>query len=347
MILIAAVVALVGQFDPVLPSAEPLPSASTTPALRVTKDVVVGRLMDPAKRAEAACRFVAASDEIVCSAAELSHFNVVQLSRTDAPAGLEVRAQLAPSPRDQAGKLVAPGCAQAAAVVISLRHPTEQITVDWQRTTLDVDGVARQLLPGFARKATAALVQRPSSAAAGVLLTEAVYIDGDSCLTSLSPLARSTVVGLQLAVRIGNVDDRVDLRQSLGWEALTPEEALLLLPIPPDLPPPDEPAPIAAVGGGVGGVVGLALGGAAAAANFQQARDLGESIRVGVCGGLLFGGLCGAGTFAAIWLGGEESARKRYDADATQHRYRAALVQKRLQLGAPPTSTDPSYEELR
>lgn len=205
-----------------------------------------------ADRAKAACGY--RDPLLVCDPVELAHFQQAQRATTDAPAGIRATAVAIAGPS---------GCT-VGSVHFTLRADDAPISIDWQRSTMDVDGVAVQAIPGFARRATSALIQRPSVAAAGVVLAEEAFADR-ACVAMLARGVPSTTVTTNLAVEVGGRAERVTLRQNIEWRHASEAEAVALLPVPPRpslVLIPDEPAPFALIVGGSAAAVGF-LGGSA------------------------------------------------------------------------------------
>lgn len=60
--------------------------------------------------------------------------------------------------------------------------PTKDLTIDWQKTALIVDGVAHSVRPGFSRKINSDLQTRPSFIPANSVFKENIYMDDEGCI---------------------------------------------------------------------------------------------------------------------------------------------------------------------
>lgn len=318
MLLFSLIFAAATQVEPVL----------VEPEQRQVVEDVLGRHYRFEERAAAVCGFRGDTSH-TCD--DLEHFNVLESSHIDTPSGLRAKASFTR----------AEGCQNAVSLRFWLRHEASSVLVDWQKSSLDIDGVAQPLLPGFARRITAAVSQRPSVAAAGVEIIEEAYVDpggpGLLCIATLSPAATTTVVGLHLAVQIGGRDDVVHIRQSLKWEPAAEPDVVAVLttptaPIQPDAPP----LPLAAIGAGVGGAVGLGAG-----AGLALLPVIAGSAFDGGQFGCVFAA-CGVPFAAAGALGGylplqaiESAERSAFDDAERARKRRAAFLEHRKRLGMP------------
>ena len=313
---VALISALASQPEAVAPAPQPAASRSVT-------ERVIGRRYDPGVRAREMCTYSGDNERLVCG--NLALFNVVESSRTDAPAGVGLTA----TARQGAG------CATAVSLSFSLQA-AESISIDWQRSSIDVDGAAQSLLPGFARRVTAAVMQRPTVAAAGVTISEDAFVDpggpGWACLAGLRPEYAQTVVGLHLAVSIGGRDDVIHIHQRFAWEGATEAAVVALLEVPADVVQPDAPpAPLALIGGLSGGVVGAGIGAALGVAGGLNS-NVQSGVALGLCCGIpLAAGLAAAGGFPLA--GVEAYQRGEFDKAEAQRRKRRTLLARRAALG--------------
>ena len=107
------------------------------------------------------------------------------------------------------------------------------ITVDWQRVSFVVDGVAKPALPGFARLGSSNLPQRVSTAPAGSILKETVFpaTEVTSCIAPATSVI-SVFVPVRLASTGGDVEERVTFTVTPAPVPLTEAEVFKHFPHP-------------------------------------------------------------------------------------------------------------------
>lgn len=314
-------------------SAEVAPPTTSTPPMNARKSTTreVGRLYDPKKRAEGICSTY--GEEFRCGGERMKRFNVVETATIDAPVELEVSSALG-------GHKDKP-CVVAVNVVVS--HPTQSITVDWQRVAIDVNRIAMQAVPGFARQTNSGLIQRPSTASPGAILAEGVFVvDGvgvyDACIMATEPKEESSTVTVRMPIDIGGHADEIVFRHVLQWESIDERAVIELLPVGHPLPPPERPITATLVGAGAGFLVPSACG---LVVGLSQTVGSEREAAISIGGGLLYGLLCGGLGAGAGWAFGDLPEWERADDVEAKGLARDALLKKRRDLGIDPAPTTP------
>lgn len=122
-------------------------------------------------------------------------------------------------------------CVRAVAVEIS-GHPAE-LVVDWSRVVFSVNGTATQAAPGFARKITDSLSQRPSVAPAGTVLREQIFPVDVGCVgEKRPPYDRVSTLELHLPHTVGGEPATFVWRLEREWAGVTEAEAFGFLAEP-------------------------------------------------------------------------------------------------------------------
>lgn len=151
------------------------------------------------------------------------------------------------------------GC--VVAIEATVRSDNDDVVIDWSKVTLVVNGVARGAIPGFAKKVTDSLAQRPSTAPPGAAISEQVFSDLASNADNAEGacISDGSNVTLDMPLRVGGRDDR--LRFSVRKEFIPATEAELFAFVeePAVSTPVNESQPVE-VPFPIGGTVGAATG---------------------------------------------------------------------------------------
>jgi hypothetical protein len=331
---IVIVAVLAAQEPAPQPETEPSSPVVATPSApappppqRLTSSKEVGRLYDPRRRAAKTCWDT--GTEIRCDEDKMRRFNVVETAAIEQPADLVVSSSLAIH-KDKP-------C--VVAVNFTMTSASDALTVDWSKVAVDVDRVALQAVPGFARRATSNLVQRPSTAAAGTVLAEGVFVvDGteDACMTPMEPREDWTTITVRMPVRVGERDDVVIFKHALNWEDADEKRVVGLLAVPSEEAEPERPLTGTIAGAGFGLGVGALAGVASAVGNTQGGMDLSQAVIVAVIGGGVTAG-CIGGVCAGIGWGFSDGPEWTAAGHVDERRAaRQRLLAKRRQLGIDP-----------
>lgn len=297
----------------------PLP-ADETPSMATTRTEAL--VFDRARRAAEVCGYEAGS----WSCRELERFNVLVTAATEHPAHMTARVRPLTGGEDPAS----PDC--MTGLTLEITHPTAEVAVDWSRATLAVDGVARQVVPGFARQGTAGLEQRKSVAAAGTTLVESVHAIDGSCLASVAPDASDARLVLRVPVSAGGTEYPVSSTILVTRETMTEADALASLAVPPEQDSSGwhwwgTAIPLGIGAGLAGGLaVILAVGAALPGGNATLLIAAPVMLLVGT---LVYGGcpaLCG-------WVFLDRPAQARQAKAEAANERRAALLEQRRALG--------------
>lgn len=263
--------------------------------------------------------------------APLAGFDAVFIASVERPADVEARG-LPVFKKSPGG---ARDC--VASMTIEARSAAHEVVIDWSKAAFVNKGVARAAVPGFTRKMTAGLAQRPSSAPPGAAIFEEVFavdaLDGE-CISSGEDLV------LDVPVRVGGREDRARFIVKKDPLPATEAEVFALVEPPPvRWAPPDAATssfPLATVVGGAAGFVGGSALGLLPVFMRTAPDPIASSVLgVGLCGGGF--GAAGAG---AGWLLVDASA----DAKAKENEAlvagakadtarRSAWMRRRLELG--------------
>ncbi len=303
--------------------------AETEPRARGTRTEALPLFEDKARAAE-----LCAYDGGVWKCQGLERFNVVITNSVTAPPELEVAA--APVLRED-DELVE--CIDA--FELRLRHPTHKVTVDWTGVALTIDGRAYQAVPGFAREGEAGVAPRPSVAAAGTLLEETVHLPGGACIAKTQPDGAQHVIALSVPLLLDDEAVTVDTRSALAWTATTEKAAIALLEVPAVEDESGWPWIATTVGASVLPVLGVIAFGALVGVGVGPALQLpadpavtvgslvGVSAATTLLPALLAGGCCAFGGWCFL----DRPAAERIDEARAHNRERAALLDKRTELG--------------
>lgn len=216
------------------------------------------RILDDTERAKGACR--EASGKWACDPAKLAHFNIETETKTEPVEGADVAVEML---RAENGR----GC--PLGMRLAVRPKSGDARIDWSKVSIVVDGRAHQAVPGFAKKISDNLNQRPSVAPVGAAIIEDVLsLDSPGECLSKDPEFSIT---LDVPMTIGVNDIRARGTSTQRWVPVSASYALSHIPdfeIPSDPgdpgPDPGNPGPI--IGGLIGGGVGGLLGGAGSTA---------------------------------------------------------------------------------
>ena len=187
-------------------------------ATQATDAVILSN--DPAEAAKT-CAWDATGGEWRCDKRRLERFRLVGVTTQEGttPATVTV------SPMSDGT------CLRALVVEVS-GHPAD-LMVDWSRVALAVNGVAVQAVPGFARKLTSSLAQRPSIAPTGTALREQVFpVDADCIGEKRPPYDAQSTLELHMPHTIGGEEATFQWRMAREWVPVTEREAFGLLPPP-------------------------------------------------------------------------------------------------------------------
>lgn len=303
---------------------------------------------DPVERAQKACAFDGVRWS--CDKRLLDYHQIRRTSSTNAPSDLE--AGVAPLFHNEKRCF--------GAIAIAFRHATAPLLIDWARTTIVMNGVAVQAVPGYARNMTSSLAQRPAAAPAGALLNESVFPISGDCIAP-HDLGEPQVAVLEVPVRIGEREDVVRWTWKREWVSDSEAAVFSRIPAPRDPGPeravadeePKRPFPLWAVGGGASGA--LLAGGTVGGITGYLAYD--SPVQMPVCTAIScsvcatgVGALAGTALgFVALDLPGINShaaERETWFSDRIAHdQWRAesarldAWIRRRQELGLTPSAT--------
>lgn len=332
--LVAAFAAAQDPVAPIEAPAEPAPPAVAAP-LREQSTTALGRRFDAKKRAEEACSFNATTG-LNCSKEWMQWFNIVETVAVDAPEGLVATGRLVPLKGRECD----------VGLQVSMTHKTKGITVDWASSTMDVDRRAVPLLPGFARRATAALAQRTSTAAPDTLLEELVLADAEdgTCLVKLEKGTPSTALRVRLAVSLDGATDTLTITDSLTWESIDEVRLLEVLGAQPVIPEPERPLTATLIGAGAGTALTLPIS-AILGVNIGRSNGVAAGILAGIGIAAAYGVICVGPCAAAGFYLSDARAWEQADVEAERKGRADAIRRRRVELGieaAPPPSLDPA-----
>ena len=294
-----------------------------------------------APEADAICPYIAAAGEYRCDADDLAHFDTrikaeVDTSKTTAQVGFE----MIPHPERQC----------IAGINLSIRHSSDPVTVDWSKVAFAIDGVAVQAVPGFTRRMTTSLAQRPSTAPAGAVLAEQVF-GMDDCIAG--PLARGIAgdeMRLAVPLEVGGRAESFTIVRTRVWRRAT--EAYVFgfasepaaVDVPTDPRPEPEGFPFWWTGVGVasgvaaGAVAGTVTGIVQGVRLGAGAQDAAACCGFGICSIVApIAAVIGGGIGFGVDMGGgvnRDDRRRRW----LTHDQRQAWVRKRAALSTQPES---------
>lgn len=216
---------------------------------------------------------------------------------------------------------------------VALTSDVDDLTIEWSRASILADNVARPAVPGFARRANANLVQRPSIAPRGSLLHEQVFSDdplrGDGTPQCLAPLLAT--LALDLPIQVGPSVERVRVEQRAALIPADDKTAFALVREPPNAPS-DGFFPSATVAGGVAGVV-LGAGVGVLVALTEVDQRIPHAVTTGVGAGVGMSLFLGGSAAAVGWFAADAGSLKRADADTETHKIHEQWIAKRKALG--------------
>jgi hypothetical protein len=306
--------------SPAPPAAEQRLAATFEPRLR----------FDGRERAREACTFD--GTRWVCDPARLRAFNIRLTGGTNFPASIPTVAE--PLSRS-------PGCVVALQVVIK---PTESVTVDWQKSSLAIDGVAHPVIPGFTKKHRVDQAPRSSVVPAGVHLVEQVFtgdLDDELKPVCMNTPGRDVKIDLNLFVARTNGADSVVVSFAEETLALSEAEAFGLLaePVVFDAPEPEESFPWL-FGVGLPGIGVAAIGAVVTGAGFtllsnRATSSLGCGLCIGGCITATIGAIAAPAGFGLELssTARAEAEKQAWEESQESHARRDAYFARRRELG--------------
>ncbi|MBN2359670.1 MAG: hypothetical protein JXR83_09460 [Deltaproteobacteria bacterium] len=173
------------------------------------------------------CRFSPSENDFECDSEKMKHFEVVYGERFTEIEDPTLGAKFTMLFRDG-------GDSCPIAIEAVLRHPAKDILVDWKKVSIVVNNEAKQSIPGYARRVTASLEQKPSVAPVGSILKEDIYlIEGNCLLTKYMAKDRKIdTVSLIIPVEIENTTYKIGWTWNREWRSISEYEAMKNTPRP-------------------------------------------------------------------------------------------------------------------